>query len=54
MIRLLGDRLVARFGRRNVVRFGAICAAIGYTTVTLVSGCRRCSSAGRWSVSASA
>ena len=38
VIRLLGDRLVARFGRRNVVRFGAICAAIGYTVVTLVSG----------------
>jgi MFS family permease len=38
VIRLLGDRLVARFGRRSVVRFGAVCAAIGYATVTLVSG----------------
>ncbi len=38
VIRLLGDRLVARFGRRAVVRFGGICAALGYLTVTLVSG----------------
>ncbi len=38
VIRLLGDRLVARFGRRAVVRFGGGCAAIGYGTVTLVSG----------------
>lgn len=36
VIRLLGDGLVARFGRRNVVRFGGICAALGYGTVTLV------------------
>ena len=36
VIRLLGDGLVARFGRRNVVRFGGVCAALGYTTVTLV------------------
>lgn len=37
VIRLLGDRLVARFGRRAVVRFGGVCAALGYLTVTLVS-----------------
>lgn len=36
LIRLLGDRLVARFGRRAVVRFGGACAAVGYTAVTLV------------------
>jgi MFS family permease len=38
VIRLLGDRLVARFGRRAVVRFGGICAAIGYGIVALVAG----------------
>jgi MFS family permease len=38
VIRLLGDRLVTRFGRRAVVRFGALFAAVGYLTVTLVSG----------------
>lgn len=37
LIRLLGDRLVSRFGRRAVVRFGGCCAAIGYIMVTLVS-----------------
>jgi len=36
IIRLLGDRLVTRFGRRNVVRFGGAVAAIGYVTVSLV------------------
>jgi MFS family permease len=36
LIRLLGDRLVTRFGRRNVVRFGGTTAAVGYLTVTLV------------------
>lgn len=29
-IRLLGDGLVARFGRRAVVRFGGACSAVGY------------------------
>ena len=37
VIWLLGDRLVARFGRRAVVRFGGLCAALGYLTVTAVS-----------------
>jgi MFS family permease len=37
VIRLLGDRLVGRFGRRAVVRFGGLSAALGYLTVTLVS-----------------
>jgi MFS family permease len=36
VIRLLGDRLVARFGRRAVVRFGGVSAALGYLAVTLV------------------
>ena len=38
VIRLLGDRLVTRFGRRAVVRFGGTCAALGYLAVTLVDG----------------
>ena len=37
VIRLLGDRLVRRFGRRTVVRFGGACATVGYLIVTLVS-----------------
>jgi MFS family permease len=37
IIRLVGDQLVARFGRRAVVRFGGACTALGYLTVTLVS-----------------
>jgi MFS family permease len=37
IIRLLGDRLVARFGRRAVVRFGGACASLGYLAVTLVN-----------------
>ena len=38
VIRLLGDRLVSRYGRRAVVRFGGGCAALGYLAVTLVDG----------------
>ena len=30
IIRLLGDRLVARFGRRTIVRVGGVCASAGY------------------------
>ncbi|GII26463.1 MFS transporter [Planosporangium mesophilum] len=37
VIRLVGDRIVARFGRRAVVRFGGACAFLGYCTVTLVN-----------------
>ena len=37
VIRLLGDRLVTRFGRRAIVRFGGVSAALGYLVVTLVS-----------------
>ncbi len=37
VIRLLGDRLVTRFGRRAIVRFGGVSAALGYLAVTLVS-----------------
>lgn len=36
VIRLLGDHLVARFGRRAVVRVGGVCAALGYLSATLV------------------
>ena len=37
VIRLLGDRLVTQFGRRAIVRFGGVSAALGYLAVTLVS-----------------
>jgi hypothetical protein len=37
VIRLFGDRLVVRFGRRAVVRVGALFASLGYLTVTLVN-----------------
>ena len=37
LIRLIGDRLVSRFGRRAWSASAAACAAIGYLTVTLVS-----------------
>ncbi|HMQ38698.1 MAG TPA: MFS transporter [Micropruina sp.] len=36
-IRLLGDALVARFGRRAVVRFGGACAALGYLITALAT-----------------
>lgn len=36
-IRLLGDALVARFGRRAVVRFGGTCAALGYLLTAVVT-----------------
>lgn len=37
LIRLLGDRLVARFGRRQVVRFGGVTAAVGYLVTAVAS-----------------
>lgn len=37
VIRLLGDRLVTRFGRRAIIRFGGVSAALGFLAVTLVS-----------------
>ena len=37
-IRLLGDALVARFGRRAVVRFGGTCASIGYLITAIATG----------------
>lgn len=37
LIRLAGDALVARFGRRTVVRFGGVCAALGYLLVATLT-----------------
>ena len=37
VIRLLGDFLVARFGRRAVTMFGGACSALGYLVVALGS-----------------
>ena len=36
-IRLLGDALVARFGRRAIVRFGGACSAIGYLITAIAT-----------------
>ncbi|MCC6495417.1 MAG: MFS transporter [Propionibacteriaceae bacterium] len=38
VIRLLGDFLVARFGRRAVTRFGGACSALGYLVAATGSG----------------
>ena len=38
VIRLLGDFLVARFGRRAVTRFGGACSAVGYLIAAVGSG----------------
>jgi hypothetical protein len=37
VIRLLGDFLVTRFGRRAVTRFGGACAASGYLVVAIAT-----------------
>jgi len=37
IIRLLGDFLVARFGRRAVTRFGGACSALGYLIAALAT-----------------
>ncbi|MGV8908986.1 MAG: MFS transporter [Propionicimonas sp.] len=38
VIRLLGDFLVARFGRRAVTRFGGACSALGYVVAATATG----------------
>ncbi|MCL2784360.1 MAG: MFS transporter [Propionibacteriaceae bacterium] len=38
IIRLTGDRLVARLGRRRLVRLGGVVAAIGYLTLAFATG----------------
>ena len=37
VIRLLGDLLVARFGRRAIVVFGGVCSTVGYLVVSTTS-----------------
>lgn len=37
LIRLIGDRLTGRFGRRAVVRFGGVCSAAGYFVVSFAT-----------------
>jgi MFS family permease len=37
VIRLLGDSLVTRFGRRAVTRFGGACSAVGYFVVAIAT-----------------
>lgn len=37
VIRLLGDFLVTRFGRRAVTRFGGVCSALGYLVVAIAT-----------------
>ena len=55
VIRLLGDRLVARFGRRAVVRFGGVCASPRLPDRHPGRAACRCwSPAGPWSASGSA
>lgn len=37
VIRLTGDRLVSRFGRRTMVRVGGVCASLGYVLAATAS-----------------